>query len=211
MRLATMIGKHVVRKLNFGLKPLLLVISIIAMAVPMTFGQAHPPFMKASPQTATQPAKPLTFDVVSVKPNESGEANSRMKMTADGIELLNVWPAIAIREAYQLGYNQQLQNVPGWTIFERYDIVAKVDADDVPSFRKLTFDQVREMLQPVLADRFKLLVHSQMKELPVYDLVVSKNGPKFTVAKPPSKKYPDGNLDRESNYINGEMRLHRPH
>ena len=199
-----MIGKHVVRKLNFGLKPLLLVISIIAMAVPMTFGQAHPPFMKASPQTATQPAKPLTFDVVSVKRNESGEANSRMKMTADGIELLNVSPAIAIREAYQLGYNQQLQNVPGWTMFERYDIVAKVDADDVPSFRKLTFDQVREMLQPVLADRFKLLVHSQMKELPVYDLVVSKNGPKFTMAKPPSKKYPDGNLDRESNYINME-------
>jgi len=85
------------------------------MAVAMTFGQAHRPFMKASPQVATQPAKPLTFDVVSVK-NESGEANSRMKMTPDGIQLLNVWPATVIREAYQLGYNQQLQNVPGWTI-----------------------------------------------------------------------------------------------
>ena len=43
-----------------------------------------------------------------------------------------------------------------------------------------------------------------MRELPVYDLVVSKNGPKFTVAKPPSKKYPNGNLDRERNYINME-------
>jgi uncharacterized protein (TIGR03435 family) len=127
-----------------------------------------------------------------------------MKMMPDGIQLLNVWPAIAIREAYQLGYNQQLQNVPEWTISERYDIVAKVDAGDVPSFRKLTFDQVREMLQPVLADRFKLSVHRQIKELPVYDLVVSKNGPKFAAAKLPSKKYPNGNLDRESNYINME-------
>jgi hypothetical protein len=86
-----------------------------------------------------------------------GEANSRMKMTPDGIQLLNVWPATVIREAYQLGYNQQLQSVPGWTISDRYDIEAKVDAGDVPSFRKLTFDQVREMLQPILADRFKFV------------------------------------------------------
>jgi hypothetical protein len=118
-----MIGKHV-HKLNFGLKPLLLVTSIIAMAVPMTFGQAHRSLMRAFLQAATQPANPLTFDVVSVKRNESDEANSRMKMMPDGIQLLNVWPAIAIREAYQLGYNQQLQNVPEWTISERYDIVA---------------------------------------------------------------------------------------
>lgn len=123
MRLATMIGKHV-HKLNFGLKPLLLVTSIIAMAAPMTFGQPHRSLMRAFLQAATQPAKPLTFDVVSVKRNESDEANSRMKMMPDGIQLLNVWPAIAIREAYQLGYNQQLQNVPEWTISERYDIVA---------------------------------------------------------------------------------------
>jgi uncharacterized protein (TIGR03435 family) len=191
-------------KPNFGLKLLFLLTSIIAMAVPMTFGQAHRPFMKASPQAATQPAKPLTFDVVSVKRNESGEANSQMKMTPDGIQLMNVWPATVIREAYQLGYNQQLQNVPGWTISDRYDIEAKVDAGDVPSFRKLTFDQVREMLQPVLADRFRLLVHSQMKELPVYDLVVSKKGPKFAVAKPPSEKYPNGNLDSQSRYIKME-------
>lgn len=118
--LATMIGKHA-HKLNFGLKPLLLITSIIAMAVPMTFGQARRSSMKAFPQAATQPTKLLTFDVVSVKGNESGEANSRMKMTPDGIQLLT----------------------------EPYDIVAKVDAGDVPSFRNLTFDQVREMLQPV--------------------------------------------------------------
>jgi hypothetical protein len=51
-------------------------------------------------------------------------------------------------------------------------------------------------------DFLEMTVHSQMKELPVYNLVVSKNGPKFAVAKPPSKKYPNGNLDRESSYIN---------
>jgi Protein of unknown function (DUF3738) len=53
-----------------------------------------------------------------------------------------------------------------------------VAADDVLRFRGLTVDQVREMLRPVLADRFKLSVHNQMKELSVYELVVSKNGPK---------------------------------
>ena len=40
------------------------------------------------------------------------------------------------------------------------------------------------MMQSLLADRFKLKVSHQTKELPVYALVVAKNGPKLQEAKP---------------------------
>jgi uncharacterized protein (TIGR03435 family) len=55
-----------------------------------------------------------------------------------------------------------------------YDIVANTEGDDTP-----TLDLVRQMLQTLLADRFQLKLHRETKELPVYDLVVGKNGPKL--------------------------------
>jgi uncharacterized protein (TIGR03435 family) len=48
----------------------------------------------------------------------------------------------------------------------------------------------QHMLQALLQDRFKLTLHRETKELPVYSLVVAKNGPKLQEAKPAE---PDGN------------------
>jgi bla regulator protein BlaR1 len=142
----------------------------------------------------------LKFDVVSVKPNNSGEANVRMNMLPDGIRLLNVTPETVIREAYLLDYSEQLQNLPGWTATARFDIEAKVAGSDVAAFHMLKFDQVREMLRPILADRFNLSAHSETKLLPVYDLVIAKGGPKFKEGKPDAA-HPDGMLDRGGNHI----------
>src|SRR5262249_52474595 len=55
-----------------------------------------------------------------------------------------------------------------------YDIEAKTEGDAAPSKA-----QFREMLQALLADRFKLKVHWEDRERPVYALVVGKNGPKM--------------------------------
>lgn len=60
-----------------------------------------------------------------------------------------------------------------------YDIVAKAEGDGTP-----TGDEFRQMLQALLADRFKLKVHREMKEMPVYALVVGKNGPKLKPSDP---------------------------
>ena len=40
------------------------------------------------------------------------------------------------------------------------------------------------MLRSLLADRFQLKFHREMKEMPVYDLVIDKNGPKFKESAP---------------------------
>ena len=55
-----------------------------------------------------------------------------------------------------------------------YDILAKAPGSSTPNR-----GQFRQMLQTLLAERFNLRVHRELKQMPVYALVVGKNGPKF--------------------------------
>ena len=66
----------------------------------------------------------------------------------------------------------RVQGGPTWLDSDRYDIIAKADANATP-------DQLKRMLGPLLADRFKLQFHRETRELPVYALTVLKGGPKF--------------------------------
>jgi len=59
----------------------------------------------------------------------------------------------------------------------RYDIEATA-AD-----KSATKDQMKEMLKTLLADRFQLKVHREMRDLPVYALIPAKGGVKVTAAK----------------------------
>ena len=60
-----------------------------------------------------------------------------------------------------------------------FDIDAKAEGDAPPGT-----EAFRRMLQALLADRFKFQFHREMRELPVYALVVGKNGPKFKESPP---------------------------
>ncbi len=60
-----------------------------------------------------------------------------------------------------------------------FDIVAKADGEAAP-----TVSEFREMLQVLLADRFHLKVHHEMREMPVYALVPGKNGSKLKPSVP---------------------------
>jgi uncharacterized protein (TIGR03435 family) len=62
-----------------------------------------------------------------------------------------------------------------------YDIAAKAEGDIAPSNAEF-----RRMLQLLLADRFRLVMHRETRELPVYALVVGRNGPKFKESTPES-------------------------
>jgi uncharacterized protein (TIGR03435 family) len=64
-----------------------------------------------------------------------------------------------------------------------YDIAAKAEGDGAP-----TIDEFRQMLQGLLADRFKLKVHRETREMPVYELVVGKNGPKLKESAPDASR-----------------------
>jgi len=87
-----------------------------------------------------------------------------------------------IERAYNLK-PYQISGGPAWIDSERYDIAAKVDGEGAPSM-----EQVHRMLQTLLEDRFQLRYHSETREMPVYALVVGKNGPKLKESSPDTEE-----------------------
>jgi uncharacterized protein (TIGR03435 family) len=81
--------------------------------------------------------------------------------------------------AYDLR-RHQLTGGPDWLDSARFDIVAKPErpVPDGPEGN----DLLRRMMQALLAERFGLVIHRETKEMPVYVLVLAKNGPKLTSA-----------------------------
>lgn len=70
----------------------------------------------------------------------------------------------------------QISGGPGWIDSDRFDVEDK--AED----RKANYDQLRLMLQSLLEDRFRLKLHRETKEAPVYALVVAKGGSKIKLS-----------------------------
>ena len=73
----------------------------------------------------------------------------------------------------------QLSGGPGWvthpsTDTDYYDISAIAEGSE-----PLTQSRARQLLQNLLADRFRLRLHREVKEMPVYALIVGRGGPKF--------------------------------
>ena len=91
--------------------------------------------------------------------------------------------------------DNQLSGGPSWISSERYDIDAKLDDSQVEALEKLPPEQRilqnKLRVQSLLADRFKLVVREETKEIPVYALVIAKNGPKLQETKP-GDTYPNG-------------------
>jgi len=82
--------------------------------------------------------------------------------------------------AYNLKNYQLAWTVPDTNLADTFfDIEAKADGDAVP-----TTAEFRQMLQSLLTDRFKLKFHHESREIPVFALVVGKNGPKFKESAP---------------------------
>jgi uncharacterized protein (TIGR03435 family) len=74
-----------------------------------------------------------------------------------------------------LGGQLQIIGGPAWMDSDRYDIQAKADC----SGGKLSREQTQLMMQSLLEDRFQLKAHKETRDLPVYNLVVGKDGPKL--------------------------------
>ena len=132
-------------------------------------------------QTPAAAAKMPVYDVASIRPNNSNDGRWRATFTRDGYQAKNTHLQVLIRDAYGL-YDEKLwSGGPDWLDKENFDIDAKFDGAE---FGKLTQEQQQAMLQKLLADRFRLVVHHQMKEFPVYALAVANKGPKLQVSKP---------------------------
>jgi len=119
---------------------------------------------------------PTAFEVATVKPSKPGDTGSSLlrdassKFTAENATL-----RMLITYAYNI-QDHQLLGGPAWVNSETFDVVGKPDGHP-------DLDQFRQMIKSLLADRFQLKLHPDTRELPIYNLVVGKNGPKLSLWK----------------------------
>jgi uncharacterized protein (TIGR03435 family) len=166
----------------------------------------------------------LTFEVVAIKPVKSFPRGGQRGSNGDpgaGIYLIEnhrfTGHAVTLYDVIKGSYGITASSCifsecdfliggPDWVRSDQFDIQALMP-DDSPAY---TYRQLREgkapvlqaMLQAMLADRFKLLVHREMKEVPVYALTVARGGHKLTPSKDDDKfalnisGVPNGQTDR---------------
>ena len=123
------------------------------------------------------------FDVVSVRQHSGDDQSSRWMSTPDGVTLTNIQLQSVVSGAYGIK-RDLISGGPNWVGSMGFDIQAKVTGDDTKAFEKLTEEQKNAMLRALLADRFRLKAHVEPKILPIYELVVAKNGPRMKASAP---------------------------
>ncbi len=131
------------------------------------------PLIQAQP--ATNPSLPPAFEVASIKSDEEVKAGRNARVSPIGIEFTRFPLRMLIAEAYDVTRSAILSPDP--RVMElldggTYDISAKAD-HEVPK------GELMRMLRTLLADRFKLTLHHELRVEPVYELKVAPNGPKL--------------------------------
>ena len=128
-----------------------------------------------------QPAQRMEFEVASVKPQPFAGSSGSVGIFVRG-NTLNA-EHVSLYDLVLYAYNLrdvQLSGGPAWAqsgvlqFSELFQVIAKVPGDSPPQT-----DVLRQMMQTLLADRFKLQIHHVQKDLPAYNLVVNKGGPKL--------------------------------
>jgi uncharacterized protein (TIGR03435 family) len=144
--------------------------------------------------------KPLAFEIVSIRQNVS-QPRPQFGPTADGYRAVSVPMALPLMTAAYVPLSggaayytsDRVVGLPEWAEQDRYDIDAKVSAEDMAEWQKpgSQLPMLQAMLRTMLEQRCKLAVHRETKEVSVYSLVVGKNGPKFKETDP-TVEHPDG-------------------
>jgi uncharacterized protein (TIGR03435 family) len=114
------------------------------------------------------------------KPDQRGGHEFRHEFQGNRLRLINITLNDLITFAYEVHLKQAI-GTPPWAGTDKFDIEVKPEGEGMP-----TGKQWKGMLQKLMADRFKLAFHREMKELPVYILSVGRTGLKLTKGDPKS-------------------------
>jgi uncharacterized protein (TIGR03435 family) len=107
-----------------------------------------------------------TFEVASVKPNKTGAPGGSFVMPPGRFTATNMPLKVLITNAYQLSFFQVVGG-PDWVSTDRFDVAAKAP-DGAPP------DRTRAMIRTLLKERFKLVVHMETRDTPIYALVKAR-------------------------------------
>jgi uncharacterized protein (TIGR03435 family) len=143
-----------------------LILILVAAMTPVVSGVAA---QTPNPDVA------VAFEAASVKPNNSGESDTSLRPQPSGrLTATNAPVQLFISYAYQL-QQFQLQGAPSWLRSDRFDINATLGRElpvvpggsDQPT-------QLMLALRTLLAERFKLAVHWETQDLPIYALTLAR-------------------------------------
>jgi uncharacterized protein (TIGR03435 family) len=148
---------------------------------------------QAAGSTSEQPA----FEVASIKVNHSTDGRFFIRLAPGRYSTTGATAKMLITFAYD-AKDAQVSGGPSWVNTERFDIDAKEEDSVAQQLQKMpqeqAGEQVRLMVQSLLAERFGLVVSRPMKEIPIYALVVAKGGAKLK----PSMTPPPGDAPGEN-------------
>jgi uncharacterized protein (TIGR03435 family) len=129
-------------------------------------------------------AQEPSFEVATIKPTAPDDRSGRF-LTMQGAHQLVV-KAYTLKFMVAAAHNlppRLIAGGPAWADSDRYDIVAATPGDNRP-----TLDQQMAMLRTLLAERFKLAIHHESRELPVYELTVARRGAKLETSTAPDQQ-----------------------
>ena len=138
---------------------------IACLIAASAFGQNAPP--------------PPAFEVAEIRLNTSGPGPSKGGISNGRLTIRNIPLRYLIAEAWTIAGDQVYG--PSWLDDVRVDIVAKTPSPQTPDA------DVRAMLQTLLKDRMKLVMHIEQRDHPVWALGVWKGQPKMTPSEMPAK------------------------
>ena len=125
---------------------------------------------------AQSPAPRPAFEVASVKRNFSGSDRAYLQATPGRLVITNVALKRLILSAYDV-QDYQISGDPSWTASEQYDIQATAEG-------KASVQEMEgPMLKALLEERFKLVLHRETRQLPIYELTIAKSGAKLQGVK----------------------------
>ena len=127
---------------------------------------------------------PPPYDIISIHPHSAMDDNISFMSRPGNFAATNCTLKQLVSNAY--GVREDLiTGLPGWADTAHFDVTAKVSDFNPDLFKNLTREQRESMLLPMLTDRFHVKAHTEVKTLSVYNLVLTKDGPKFKPNPPP--------------------------
>jgi uncharacterized protein (TIGR03435 family) len=143
---------------------------------------------------------PKEFEVASVRPSApqpAGQTSMGMSMDKGMLRATGMTAKFLIEQAYDVR-DFQVTGGPSWLGSQQYDVNAKIEGEP-------TKEQLRGMMQSLLADRFHLQVHREKKEMPCYALVVAKGGSKLKAPEPDAEgKHKSGRMSMARGRVDGD-------
>ncbi|HEV2619874.1 MAG TPA: TIGR03435 family protein [Acidobacteriaceae bacterium] len=117
---------------------------------------------------------PLTYDVVSVRPSNPSSDEGRISPLPNGVgyNAVGVPVSAMLSVMYRIPH-RQIVGGPSWVYNANFDVLVRAD-------HRYSIDDLHAMFQNMLADRFHLKLHIEIRTGPVYALTLAKSGLKMT-------------------------------